>query len=155
MANTGLRTPVPNIPLKDAIDQLWALATADLGDGTQAIKVELAGTSGSTVTVDDYGGSLDVGGKSQTVVTFAAGDRYAIVQNPSTAAGQNIAVAEPLYVAINLDATVANPDNAYELAPGASCTIGGPNSPMAVGTEINVNATTINHAFYVTMFKAA
>lgn len=88
MTSGGLRTPTPNIPLKDAMDQMWGLATADQGDGTQAVKVAIASVVPAPVTAVNRSVALSAG-VAATVMAANTARRYLFLQ----AQGQDIWVS--------------------------------------------------------------
>jgi hypothetical protein len=88
-------------------------------------------------------GTISVGGTSEVLAAANATRSYLLIQNPSTAAGQGIATAESLY--INFGAAAGIDDGtSFELTPGGSLELQG---PFISSDSINVNATTINHAW--------
>lgn len=149
----ALRTPVPNIPLTDAMGQLWALGTADQGGGVQAILVEVvSGGSSNDLTPTNVGDALAVGGTAETVLTVTDATRYVVIQNPPDAASQGIGGAENLFVALGASAVVNGAVNFAVLAPGQSCVIGFQGARIATGTTVTVNAATTGHIYVATRF---
>lgn len=87
----------------------------------------------------DKSGALTAGATAQNAIASNTGRKAWCIQNPSTAATQNIATAENLYVRI--DGT-ASATTGVELVPGAMAC----NAPGQMDTTaISVYATTIAH----------
>lgn len=86
-------------------------------------------------------GSIGAGGTSQQLAAANALRKKIIIQNPATAAGQNIATAESLYIRFGAAAGV-DAGTSFELLPGGVFS----SEVDFVSTEaINVVAATINH----------
>jgi hypothetical protein len=94
-------------------------------------------------TFTDRSGLIAVGGTSEQLAAANAVRNRIIIENPSTAAGQNIAAAEVLFINFTSAAGINN-DTSLELLPGGWWDSGfGP-----VTTEaITVNAATTNHNY--------
>lgn len=95
----------------------------------------------------DRSGAITTGGTSQTLAAANASRKCLLIQNPITAAEQNIATAESLYINNNaVAATVAGAGNYAVLPPGASTTF----CPSLIvdQTAATVNATTTAHRWY-------
>lgn len=86
-------------------------------------------------------GSLTAGGTAQTLSPANSLRGDIIIQNPTTAAGQNIAAAEALYIRVGATAGVNN-GTSFEIPAGGYITL---DFPMHKGQLISVNAATINH----------
>jgi hypothetical protein len=85
-------------------------------------------------------GTLKVGGKSQELAPANGSRNYIIVQNPATAAGQNLSTAESLFIRFGLKAGV-NDGTSFEILPGSCMEF-----DTVVSTElVSVNAATAGH----------
>lgn len=84
---------------------------------------------------------LAVGGTSQQLMAANAARTGFMIQNPLTAAAQNIGAAEAIYVTLDGTAAVVNGGTSYEIQPGGAffCP-----ATIPVG-QINWNATTVGH----------
>ena len=85
-------------------------------------------------------GALTVGGKSQELAPANGSRNCIIVQNPATAAGQNLRTAESLFIRFGLNAGV-NDGTSFEILPGGCMEF-----DTVVSTElVSVNAATAGH----------
>ena len=85
-------------------------------------------------------GALTVGGKSQELAPANGSRNSIIVQNPATAAGQNLRAAESLFIRFGFNAGV-NDGTSFEILPGGCMEF-----DTVVSTEaVSVNAATAGH----------
>ncbi len=85
-------------------------------------------------------GTLKLGGKTQELAPANGSRKYIIVQNPGTAAGQNLSAAESLFIRFGLNAGV-NDGTSLEVLPGSCMEF-----DAVVSTEaVSVNAATAGH----------
>ena len=111
---------------------------AILNSARNAVNVQVSGIAQGTLT--DRSGSITTGGTKQTLAAANSGRKYLVIQNPSTAAGQNISAAESLWFNFTTDAVVGEPS--FELPAGASFVM----ESSFVSTElISVIAATTGH----------
>jgi hypothetical protein len=105
-------------------------------------------TNPVAVTSTDRGGTLTAGGTAQNAAAANSSRKLFVIQNPCTAAGQNIATAEDLFVAVTGAATVNGAGNFADLPPcgSATLTVNG----TAITAAVSVNATTISHRWSAT-----
>lgn len=95
------------------------------------------------VTPTDRGGTLSTGGTAQTLAAVNGARVLLVIQNPCTAAGQNIAAAEDLYISVTGSATVNGAGNFADLPPCGSVTLAV--SGAVITTAVTVNAATSGH----------
>ena len=98
--------------------------------------------SPTTGTFTDRSGSITAGGTSQTLASANTARKQIVIENPSSATGQNISAAESLYINFTGAGGVDN-GTSIELVPGGSYVSGTPVSTQA----ITVNAATTGHVF--------
>lgn len=92
-------------------------------------------------TLTDRSGTITTGGTAKQLMAANANRKYLLIQNPSTAAGQEIATAESLWINFTTNATTARPS--IEVVSGGSIVM-----DKFVSTElISVNAATAGHAW--------
>lgn len=85
-------------------------------------------------------GALTVGDKSQELAPANGSRSYIIVQNPATAAGQNLRTAESLFIRFGHNAGV-NDGTSLEILPGSCMEFN-----TTVSSEfVSVNAATAGH----------
>lgn len=131
LTTTGLQTPVPNIPLKDAMDQMWGLATVDNGDGSQSIKVAVASVTPAPITITNRSAALSAG-VAATVMAANTSRRYLFLQ----AQGQDIWVSfVGTAVASALGSFLVQAGQTYEINNDV------PGSAVSVICASNVNLT--------------
>ena len=110
-----------------------------LGSG-EAEAVDTATKGCVMVTFSQRNGALSVGGKSQQLAPANGSRKSIIVQNPGTAAGQNLSTAESLFIRFGLNAGV-NDGTSFEVLPGSCMEF-----DTVVSTEaVSVNAATAGH----------
>jgi len=85
-------------------------------------------------------GALTVGGKAQELAPANGSRKYIIIQNPATAAGQNLSTVESLFIRFGLNAGV-NDGTSFEILPGGCMEF-----DTVVSNElVSVNAATAGH----------
>jgi len=90
------------------------------------------------------GGFIAAAGVSQQIAAINAARKLILIENPGSAAGQNIAVPESLFVNMTAAAGVDN-GTSWEVFPGGYWP---PSNVNVVSTEaVNVNAASINHVY--------
>lgn len=94
-------------------------------------------------TITDRSSFIAVAGTSQQLVATNPARKRIWIENPATAAGQNIAVAESLYINFGAAAGVNN-GTSIELLPGGWFDTG---SGPVMTQQINVNAATLDHVY--------
>lgn len=128
-----------NVPMPLGI---WNVQNPGLVQGT----IPVSGTIAAGPTLGAYGnfsGAIAVANTSQLLAAANGQRKRIFIQNPTSATGQGIAAAEPLFVNFGAAAGVDD-GNSFELQPGAALDTGlGPLS----SEQINVVAATAGHRF--------
>jgi hypothetical protein len=96
-----------------------------------------------TIAATDLSSFIAAGGTSQVVQSGQARRRF-IIQNPSTAALQGIAAAEPLFLGFGNAGNNPIGTPSIEIPPGEMFDSG---SGVCESLTLRVNATTINHRY--------
>lgn len=101
------------------------------------------------VTPTDKGGTITLGGTSQTLAVANASRKAIIIENPCTTTGQgSIAAVEDLYISVVGNATVGGAGNYADLGPCGSTTI--TVSGQVFTGLVRVNAATTGHRWSAT-----
>lgn len=100
------------------------------------------------VTPTDKGGTITLGGTAQTLAAANTSRKSLVVQNPCTATGQVIAVAESLFIAVAGSATVNGAGNFAELPACGSATIS--YNGTVITSAVSVIAATTSHRWIAT-----
>lgn len=109
---------------------------------TAANAVEIDPSAARRGSLTARSGAIAAGGTSQQLAAAAATRKYLLIQNPKSAAGQNIATPETLYIRFGASNAGVNDGTSFEIEPGGSLVMEG----SFVSTEaIQVNAATIAH----------
>lgn len=129
-------------------------ATVNVGPGASGTGTQRVTTSSDSsisplvVTPTDKGGAMTTGGTSQTLAALNASRKGLVIQNSCTAASQNIATAEDLYIAVSGAATVGGTGNFADLPPCGSVTVTW--NGLSVTAAVTVNAATTAHRWSAT-----
>jgi len=108
------------------------------------VTLNVANVNPAQGSFTDRSGAMAAGGVSQQLAAANAARKSIYIENPATAAGQNIVAAESLFINFTAAATV-NGGNSFEITPGGYWP---PSSYNTVTIEqINVNAATIGHRY--------
>lgn len=127
----GLHQAGPNVPLRDAINQIWALATELDDDGNQVIKVSVVTQVPAPVALTNRSVALSAG-VAATVMAANKSRRYLFLQ----AQGQDIWVSfVGTAVASALGSFLVQAGQTYEINNDV------PGSAVSVICASNVNLT--------------
>lgn len=97
------------------------------------------------VTPVNRGGTITLGGTSQTLAAANASRNALCVENPASATSQGIATAESLFVNVGAVAATLNGTTSFEILPGGSgCIVPG---GLVDRTLWTINAATTGHQF--------
>ncbi len=118
------------------------------GSSSGSVTATVASTAG---TATAKGGTITVGGTSQTIIASNSSRIGFIIQNPCSAAEQGISIAEDLVINITSAATLTTSANLAVLAPCASFSMG-LNYGVISTAAITGIATTTGHIFYAKEF---
>lgn len=106
----------------------------------------------NVVTTTARGGSITLGGTSQTLLAANASRKAFTVQNPCLATEQGIATAENLYINITSAATVSTNANLAVLPPCSAFSIG-ITAGVLTQEAVTVISATTSHIFYAKEFQ--
>jgi hypothetical protein len=120
------------------------------GTAAHALRVTIASdqaafpvtTGEQTGSFTERSGFIAAGGTSQQLAAANSSRKKIVIQNPLTAAGQNIAASESLYIRFGASAAGIDDGTSIEIPSGGSYI----SEPDFESTQaIQVNATTTNH----------
>lgn len=106
-------------------------------NGTQAAPL--------VVTTTNKGGTITLGGTSQTLAVANASRKSLCIENPASATSQGIAAAESIFVNVNSIVAALNSTTSWEFTPGASGCLYPPN--QVDQTLWTINAATTGHQY--------